>query len=71
MIRRLRDEELSRTPARALHEHLESAERARARMVVEGLRNFMQQQLALDAAQIDDLALALERALLLSLRGEA
>lgn len=68
MIRRLGAEELARTPARALHELGQAPEHARAAAVVAGLRDFMQDELALSARQVDDLSLALERALVLSLR---
>jgi hypothetical protein len=68
MIRRLCPEELARTPVCALHEHGRAPERARAAAIIAGLRDFMQGELALSGAQVDDLALALERALMLSLR---
>ncbi|MDB4975682.1 MAG: hypothetical protein JWN48_4023 [Myxococcaceae bacterium] len=72
MMRRLHQDELARAPAALLNESgfgsLCAPERERAALVLHALAPFLRDELALTPAQTDDLALALERALVLSLR---
>lgn len=64
MMRRLSAAELAHTEARPIFEPPPRAERAQASAVVHELLPFLEGELALSASQVDDLTLALERALL-------
>lgn len=63
MIRRLTAEELAHTDARPLVDSTPRADHARAAAVVDELLPFLQGDLNLSAAQVDDLILSLERSL--------